>query len=85
MATPKHIVTEEELYYFDLRGYLVVRDVLTKGEIKACNDAIDHFADQLAERPRGSQTRGSKALTGGKAGRSELWGILGWPDPFFSR
>ena len=82
MATPKHIVTEEELYYFDLRGYLVVRDVLTDKEIKACNDAIDHHAELLAERLLGSQTRGSKALSGGKAGRSELWGILEWPDEF---
>ena len=35
MVTPKHIVTEEEIYYFDLRGYLVVRGVLTDEEIKA--------------------------------------------------
>ena len=82
MVTPKHIVTEEEIYYFDLRGYLVVRGVLTDEEINACNDAIDHHAELLAERPLGSQTRGSKALSGGKAGRSELWGILEWPDEY---
>ncbi len=82
MATPKHVVTDEELYYFDLRGYLVVHNVLTDEKIKACNDAIDHHANQLAVRPQGSQTRGSKALTVGKAGRSELWGILEWPDEY---
>lgn len=36
----------------------------------------------LATRPKGLQTHGSKALSGGKAGRSELWGILEWPDPY---
>lgn len=43
----KHLytVSEEEKYYFDLRGYLVVRNALTAEEVSECNAAIDHFAD----------------------------------------
>ena len=42
----KHLytVSEEEKYYFDLRGYLVVRNALTAEEVSECNAAIDHFA-----------------------------------------
>ena len=40
MVTPKHIVTEEEIYYFDLRGYLVVRGVLTDEEIKQVDRVV---------------------------------------------
>ena len=34
-------MTDQERYYWDLNGHLVVRNVLTKKELKAANDAID--------------------------------------------
>lgn len=45
MKTP--LMTEKEKYYFDLRGYLVVRGALTQDQIDACNDAIDHHVRQI--------------------------------------
>ena len=42
--------SEEEQYYFDLRGYLVVRGVLGDADIEACNTAIDNFSHQFRER-----------------------------------
>ena len=50
-----YTVSEEEKYYFDLRGYLVVRNALTAEEVGECNAAIDHFADhdlRLSRHPR---------------------------------
>ena len=46
-----YTVSEEEKYYFDLRGYLVVRNALTAEEVGECNAAIDHFADQISAYP----------------------------------
>lgn len=75
-----YTVSEEEKYYFDLRGYLVVRAVLTANEIAQCNAAIDHFADRI-DHYDGSLSRGSKALAGATS-RRQLTGMLGWPSPF---
>ena len=82
MAGQTFIMTEEEKYYFDLRGYLVVRQALDAGEVEACNKAIDHFADSIRTRSTddGGLARGSTALTAA-AGRQELTGMLGWPAP----
>lgn len=75
------VMSEEERYYFDLRGYLVVEDVLSQAEIDACNAAIDHFHDQLVILDRGSRSGNSSALTA-EEDRGEIWGILGWPAPY---
>ena len=78
----KHIMSEEEKYFFDLRGYLVVRRALTAEEVTACNGAIDHFVDRMSTRSveGGGLADGSSALAG-ESGRQELGGMLGWPAP----
>jgi len=68
------------MYHFDLRGYLVVRGVLPKAQIDACNNAIDLHAGDIRSRHEGSLSRGSSVLKG-TAGRQELTGMLGWPTP----
>lgn len=59
-AVDKHLysVSAEEKYYFDLRGYLVVRNALTAEELSECNAAIDHwgiiyltFLESATQRP----------------------------------
>ena len=75
------VMTEEEKYYFDLRGYLVVHNAISQELVDACNASIDHFYDQLVLREKGSRTRQSEALSA-KEGRGEIWGILGWPAPY---
>ena len=76
-------MTEEEKYYFDLRGYLVVRQPLRAEEVAECNAAIDHFSEQIRERDTagGGLARDSQALRG-RSGRRELQGLLGWPAPY---
>lgn len=77
-----YTVSEEEKYFFDLRGYLIVRSALSAAEVQACNDAIDHYADEIKPRAidDGGLARGSSALAGTE-GRRELSGMLGWPEP----
>lgn len=82
-STGKYVMSEEERYFFDLRGYLVVRQALTAAEVEACNSAVDHFGDRIRARSLegGGLARGSSALAG-ESGRQELTGMLGWPAPY---
>ena len=82
MENHLYTVSEEEKYFFDLRGYLIVRGALSAAEVAACNDAIDHYADQIKTRSieDGGLAQGSSALAGTE-GRRELSGMLGWPEP----
>ena len=45
-----YTVSEEDKYYFDLRGYLVVENAISETEVKECNDAIDHYEDEIKTR-----------------------------------
>jgi CHASE3 domain sensor protein len=38
-----------ERYFWDLTGYLVVRQVLTADEVAEANEAIDGYSRQLVE------------------------------------
>ena len=66
MSNPLYTVSDEEKYFFDLRGYLIVRGALSEADMAECNAAIDHHADQIKMRSigEGSLARGSKALKG---------------------
>lgn len=69
---------EEEKYFFDLMGYLVVEGVLSPDEVAEGNAAIDHYSAKIRVRPQEeSLSHGSKALEG-KSGRLELSGMLHW-------
>ena len=80
MSDSPFIMTHEEKYYFDLRGYLILRNVLSQEEIDACNSAIDRYTDQIVlNKEIGVLSKGAEALVG--EGRNELRGMLGWPEP----
>ena len=80
MGVSKFVMSDEEKYFFDLTGYLVVGGALTGQEVDECNRSIDHFADQIAPGAE-SLARGSAALKGEK-GRPELTGMMAWPHPY---
>ena len=74
-------MNEDEKYFFDLSGYIIVRNVLSAEDIALANEAIDRHADQIHERTGElSLSAGSKALEG-VTGRGDLGGALSWPDP----
>ena len=76
-----HKVSDEEMYFFDLRGYLVLPGILSQTEIDECNSAIDAKLDQARTFEAGRLSRGSKAL-GGDSSRIELTGMLGWEPQY---
>ena len=83
MDSNKYVMSDEEKYFFDLTGYLVVRGALTLEDVDKCNAAIDHYADKIRARSvdDGGLARGSSTLQG-QTGRLELTGMLGWEKPY---
>ena len=75
----RHRASEEELYYFDLRGYLVVRGALSAKVVDECNAALDRHWDRGIRRVDGL-ARDAAALKGDE-GRFEMTGMLGWSEP----
>lgn len=72
-------ISEEERYYFDLRGYLVVRGSLSAAQVAKANAALDHYRDHI--KPREESTAGGAVGFVGESRRLELSGMLGWPEP----
>lgn len=81
MHSNKYMMSNDEKYFFDLTGYLIIRNVLTQRELDECNASIDHFEHQITSRKQedGGLYKDSKRLKG--SGRLELTGMLGWPYP----
>ena len=79
-------MNQEELYLFDLTGYLVVEDVLTQEEVATANQAIDQNLDKIRLRPRDQRLDDDSEHLRREHGRGELGGLLElappWCDPF---
>lgn len=73
-------MTDEEKYYFDITGYLVLEGVLLPDEVTECNAAIERYAEKIRAHEQ-SLARGSSALAG-TSGRLELSGMLQWEKPW---
>jgi ectoine hydroxylase-related dioxygenase (phytanoyl-CoA dioxygenase family) len=54
-----------EKYFWDLTGYLVVRQVLTSDEIAEANEAIDGYSRQLIEQGVDAEVQGKEQVFGG--------------------
>ncbi|MCC7262765.1 MAG: phytanoyl-CoA dioxygenase family protein [Candidatus Latescibacteria bacterium] len=61
-------MTEEERYFFDVRGYHLVEDALSPEELKTLNALFDAQQAQLAN-PRAGRARYLELMTWGKAYR----------------
>ena len=55
-------MNDEERYFWDLSGYLLVKGVLTAEELAAANAAVDHCADRIQIGEPNGGARESKAL-----------------------
>ena len=73
---------DEERYFFDLNGYLVVENALSSEEVAACNEAIDRNVDRIRERPEEQSLSGKSSTLKGQQGRGDLGGMLTWPKPW---
>jgi ectoine hydroxylase-related dioxygenase (phytanoyl-CoA dioxygenase family) len=73
-------MNDDEKYFFDLQGYLVLRDVVDLELIARCNHAIDHNTHHL-ETPERRFEGESKALT---SAVRQQWhhGLIDWEPPW---
>ena len=70
----------KERYFWDLTGYLVVRNVLSSDKLKAANDALDHYADHI--QPASTTKATNPALQGtGRLGLKDL-SVLEFEKPY---
>lgn len=77
-------MTPEDKFFFDLHGFIHLKGVLSSEEVMAFNHAIDAHRSQIKERldPDLRNTRAGTPLAGNSsAGRRDLGGMLGWPQP----
>uniref|UniRef100_A0A0G4HD63 Phytanoyl-CoA dioxygenase family protein n=1 Tax=Chromera velia CCMP2878 TaxID=1169474 RepID=A0A0G4HD63_9ALVE len=76
-------VSPQEKFFFDLNGYIVVRNVLSPEEVTAANAEIDMHTGDFQERVgKLRNTVENTPMSGdGKTGRFDLGGFLGWKKP----
>ena len=75
---PASGIDHEELFFWDLCGHLVLRQVMDPEDLALANEAIDRFEDRIVV---GEElARGSKSLAG--SGRPTLGGLLRLPAPW---
>ena len=70
----------DEKFFFDLEGYLILKNVLSADEVARCNEAINHHSDRFFETERALEG-GSKVL-GGNAKQKWMEGMLAWERPW---
>ncbi len=68
----------KEFYFWDLTGYLVIRNIMSNEDVDLANEAIDEFSDRIVV---GDElARGSKSLAG--TGRPLLGALMELPKPY---
>ena len=77
----------DELYLFDLNGYIVIEGVLSSDEVARCNQAIDNQiaagVAKLLERPLEATLDGGSSAMAGTSRRLDMDGdMLAWERPW---
>ena len=75
-------MTADEKYLFDINGYIAVRKVLSKEEVRKANEAIDKHAGQIHERTGKLALSKDSTTLKGITGRGDLGGMLAWEKPW---
>ena len=73
-------MTDDEKFFFDLKGFLILKNVLTPAEVACCNEAIDRHSDLFFETERVLEDE-SRVL-GGTAKQKWMEGMLAWERPW---
>lgn len=71
----------KERYFWDLTGYLIVRDVLTPDEIETVNEALEYAKQGVTDGAPGRGSQGSAALDGSPARWYGGENLLNLPKP----
>jgi len=73
-------MNDDEKFFFDLKGFLVLRNVLSDDTIARCNEAIDRHAETFFETDR--RLEGESKTLGGSARQKWMEGMLEWERPW---
>ena len=73
-------MTDDEKFFFDLKGFLILKSVLTPAEVACCNEAIDRHGDLFFETER--VLEGESRVLGGTAKQKWMEGMLAWERPW---
>ena len=73
-------MNDDEKFLFDLKGFLILKNVLTPEKVARCNEAIDHHADRFFETER--TLEGDSKVLGGTAKQKWMEGMLQWESPW---
>jgi ectoine hydroxylase-related dioxygenase (phytanoyl-CoA dioxygenase family) len=65
-------MTDHERYLFDLRGFLVVENLLSAAELAAANEALDRHVALIRPRPTEQSLSGTSTALRGNEGRLEI-------------
>ena len=75
------MMSEREKYLYDLQGFLVVRNLLSAGEVRALNEALDANPDRTSEHGPGGALDGTP-LAGPETQYVHYEGMLTWDRPW---
>ena len=73
-------MTDDEKFFFDLKGFLLLKNVLTPAEVAHCNEAIDRHGALFFETER--VLEGESRVLGGMAKQKWMEGMLAWERPW---
>lgn len=75
-------MTEDERFLFDLNGFIIVRNVLTKEEVEEANKVIDQHENEMIERSSGALRNAAEGtkMYGQGPGRKDLGQCLEWGE-----
>ena len=75
-------LTAQQRYLFDLRGFLVLRNIIPTSELTAAKDAISANMHKFHERKEGLRNSRLKEFQGdGVKGRLDCGNMLQWDKP----
>jgi ectoine hydroxylase-related dioxygenase (phytanoyl-CoA dioxygenase family) len=75
-------LNDDQKYFFDINGYLVIEDALARDEVHVLNEAIDENANRIRIREGDALLSGGSSELKGRQGRGDLNGMLTWPQPW---
>lgn len=73
-------LSHEEKFLFDLQGYIVVRNVLTKEDVASANSAIDAHVNDISDREGALRNAPADSKMAAENCRRDLGGMLGWEE-----
>ena len=72
-------MNDSEKFFFDLKGFAILKGVLTSEEVDRCNAAIDAHAGEFFHTER--TLEGNSKVLGGTAKQKWMEGMLAWEPP----